>query len=244
MTILEIKGLNVDFNGFKAITNLDFSLDEGETRTIIGPNGAGKTTFTDLITGETKPTSGSIHFKGIKINGLNPSKTSKIGIGRKFQGPNIFNNLTVEENIEVAFQNATNVFKSLIFRKSDVLKKRIEDVLINIGLMHRKDTIAEILSHGEKQWLEMGMILVQEPELIILDEPTTGMTAEETYKTGELIKKIFKKQTVIVIEHDMNFVRQIAEKITVLHQGQVLAEGSIKEIESNEEVQRVYLRNE
>lgn len=241
--ILETRDLTVDFSGFKAITNLSLSVNKGEIRTILGPNGAGKTTFIDLITGETKPTNGNIHFKGQRIDGLSPFKISKLGMGRKFQGPNIFDNLTVIENIEVAFNEATSVFQSLFFRKTKKILDKTEEILINVGLKDRKDTKAEILSHGEKQWLEMGMILAQDPQLIILDEPTTGMTAEETFKTGELIQKLFKGRTVIVIEHDMTFVRQIAQKISVLHQGQLLAEGTLEEIESNRKVQEVYLRN-
>src|SRR5699024_6442603 len=171
------------------------------------------------------------------------SEISKLGIGRKFQGPNIFDNLTVEENIEVAIVEDTGVFQTLFSRKSKESEGKVTTILKDIGLYDRRNASAEILSHGEKQWLEMGMILAQDPELIILDEPTTGMTAEETYKTGELILSIFDDKTVIIIEHDMDFVRQIATNVTVLHQGRTLAEGTLQEIEENEDVQQVYLRS-
>jgi len=243
LPILETKSITVDFSGFKAISDLYFTLKAGETRTILGPNGAGKTTSIDLITGKIKPTKGSIDFKGRDLVNLSSSEISKLGIGRKFQGPNIFDNLTVEENIEVAIVEDTGVFQTLFSRKSKESEGKVTTILKDIGLYDRRNASAEILSHGEKQWLEMGMILAQDPELIILDEPTTGMTAEETYKTGELILSIFDDKTVIIIEHDMDFVRQIATNVTVLHQGRTLAEGTLQEIEENEDVQQVYLRS-
>lgn len=243
MLILETKLLTVDFNGFKAVSDLDFTLNKGDIRTILGPNGAGKTTFIDLITGKIKPTKGTIDFKGNDLTKLNSTAISKLGVGRKFQGPNVFENLTVKENIEVAITRNTSVLHSMFLSRHLKAEREIEHILNNVGLSSRKEVLAEILSHGEKQWLEMGMILAQDPELIILDEPTTGMTVEETYKTGELIQSIFNDRTVIVIEHDMNFVKQIAKEVTVLHQGKTLAEGSLNEIEENEKVQQVYLRS-
>ncbi|WP_400243756.1 urea ABC transporter ATP-binding protein UrtD [Niallia sp. JL1B1071] len=244
MYALETKGLSVDFNGFKALTDLDFTLEKGELRVILGPNGAGKTTFMDLVTGKTKPTKGEILFNGKKITRMSPSDISSMGIGRKFQGPNLFENLTVTENLEIAYKGSNGVFSSLLFRKKKEMKNQLEEILYQIGLYERRYDDAAVLSHGQKQWLEMGMLLAQDPELVILDEPTTGMTAEETFKTGELVQSIFKGRSVIVVEHDMAFVRQIAKKVTVLHQGQHLAEGSLAQVERNKKVQEVYLKEE
>ncbi|MEK5061461.1 urea ABC transporter ATP-binding protein UrtD [Paenibacillus sp. FSL H7-0326] len=240
--ILETNGLTVEFSGFSAISDLHFSLNRGELRVVLGPNGAGKTTLMDLITGKTKPKSGNIMFNGNDITGMEPFDISKLGVGRKFQGPNIFDNMTVIENIEVAFKGNHSVLKALFFKKNSEMKDRINYVLDKINLKIKYRDIAGNLSHGEKQWLEMGMLLVQDPELIILDEPTAGMTAEETYQTGELIQNLFKDRSVIVVEHDMAFVRQVAQYVTVLHQGRLLAEGTLEEIENNTKVQEVYLK--
>lgn len=244
MNILEVKDVTVEFNGFKALTDLDFSLKKGELRVVLGPNGAGKTTLMDIITGKTKPVKGTVLFNNKNITPLAPPEISRLGVGRKFQGPNIFNNLTVLENLEVALSGTHRVLTSLFIKKISEKQERIEDILQQIGLEDRKEALAGILSHGEKQWLEMGMLLAQDPELIILDEPTTGMTADETYKTGELIETIFKNRSIIVVEHDMQFVRQIAKNVTVLHQGQFLAEGTLHEIENNKKVQEVYLKED
>lgn len=240
--ILETSGLTVDFNGFRAISNLDFSLNRGELRVILGPNGAGKTTLMDLITGKTKPTSGKIIFDNKNITGMQPYEISKRGVGRKFQGPNVFDNMTVFENITVAFKGYHRVLKALFFKMNLEMEERIQQVLKQINLSSKQDHTAANLSHGEKQWLEMGMLLVQDPELIILDEPTAGMTADETFKTGELIQTLFQDRSVIVVEHDMAFVRQVARVVTVLHQGKFLAEGTLEEIEQNTRVQEVYLK--
>jgi urea transport system ATP-binding protein len=240
--LLETIDLSVEFEGFKALSDLNFSLEEGELRVIIGPNGAGKTTFLDLITGKTKPTKGKIILKGKEITGLNPSIIAALGVGRKFQGPNLFANLSVQENIEVGLKGGSRVSQSLFFRKTKEVDDKINEILALIGLYERKNEPAEVLSHGEKQWLEMGMLLAQDPQLIILDEPTTGMTAAETYKTGELVQSIFKGRSMIIIEHDMAFVRQVAQKVTVFHQGMVLAEGTWEDIERNQDVQAVYLK--
>ncbi len=210
----------------------------------MGPNGAGKTTLMDLITGKTKPTAGTIYFNGKKITGMEPYQISRLGVGRKFQGPNIFDNMTLFENLQVALQGYHSVFKALFFHKSKEITERIYAILEQINLKHKADQLVSNLSHGEKQWVEMGMILAQDPQLIILDEPTTGMTADETYKTGVLIESLFRDRSVIVIEHDMAFVRQIARKVTVLHQGRLLAEGTLEEIENNARVQEVYLKEE
>ncbi len=243
-TILETKELTVDFNGFKAMTDLDFSLKKGELRVILGPNGAGKTTFMDLITGKTKPTKGSVFFKGEDITGKHPHEIALLGVGRKFQGPNIFDNMTVLENIEVSVKGSNKIIQSLFHRKSKEDKEAIDNILTQIGLIDKKQYPANILSHGEKQWLEIGMLLALDPELIILDEPTTGMTADETYKTGEMVQQMLGDRTILVVEHDMEFVRQIAKTVTVLHQGRFLAEGSLNEIENNPRVQEVYLKEE
>jgi len=242
MLVLETKELTVEFSGFKAISNLNFSLNPGELRVILGPNGAGKTTLMDLITGKTKPTKGKVIFKGKDITSLNSAEISRLGLGRKFQGPNIFNNMTVTENIEIALKGASNLFSALFFKKTPKMQSTIDKILEEIGLKDRRHEMAAILSHGQKQWLELGMLLAQDPQLIILDEPTTGMTSEETYKTGEMIETIFKGRSVIVVEHDMAFVRQIAKVVTVLHQGQFLAQGTLQEIEANKQVQDVYLK--
>jgi urea transport system ATP-binding protein len=244
MNILETKGLSVEFSGFKALTDLDFSLEEGELRVILGPNGAGKTTLMDLITGKTKPTAGAIRFRGRNITGMDTHQIARLGIGRKFQGPHLFDNMTVEENLQVAFQGYHTLGKALFFRKTRAFRERMEEILEMINLKDKASHVAINLSHGEKQWLEMGMLLAQDPELIILDEPTTGMTAEETFKTGQLIETLFKGRSIIVIEHDMAFVRQVARKVTVLHQGRLLAEGMLAEIENDPKVQEVYLKED
>jgi urea transport system ATP-binding protein len=242
--ILKTVGLTVDFKGFLAISDLHFSLRRGELRVILGPNGAGKTTMMDLITGKTKPTAGKIVFNGQDITGMEPYQVSEKGVGRKFQGPNVFDNLTVLENIEVALKGRHSVMKALFYRKNSQDRERMSEILANINLSEKSEHVAANLSHGERQWLEMGMLLAQDPELIILDEPTTGMTMEETYKTGELIQSLFRNRSVIVVEHDMAFVRQVARKVTVLHQGKLLAEGSLDEIERNKTVQEVYLKED
>lgn len=242
--ILETIGLTVQFGGFKAISDLNFSLNQGELRVILGPNGAGKTTLMDLITGKTKPTSGRILYDNHEISGMEPYQTAKLGIGRKFQNPHVFDNMTVMENIEVAFRGFDRVFQALFYKKRSDIKDRIEHILSTIGLKSKADRMAVNLSHGERQWLEIGMLLAQDPKLIILDEPTAGMTAEETYKTGELIQTVFKDRSVIVVEHDMAFVRQISNIVTVLHQGKFLAEGPLAEIEQNAKVQEVYLKED
>lgn len=242
--LLDIKGLSVQFGGFKAITDLDFSLASGELRVILGPNGAGKTTMMDLITGKTKPTAGSIVYDGKQIGGLPPYEIAKLGIGRKFQNPNVFDQMTVRENIEVALKGYDGLLRSLLFRKSASVREQVQHILQTILLEEKQSHMAVNLSHGERQWLEIGMLLAQDPKLIILDEPTAGMTAEETYKTGELIGTAFRGRAVIVVEHDMAFVRQIAKGVTVLHQGRLLAEGTLEEIERNPKVQEVYLKED
>jgi urea transport system ATP-binding protein len=243
--ILEVKNLSVDFKGFQAIDGISMTIDEGELRVIIGPNGAGKSTLMDLITSKTIPKFGAVIFRGNDITGKQISDISaNHEIGRKFQGPNIFNEMTVYENIEIALKGHNTLVKSLFYRRTKEIREQIDSTLKLINLYEKRDMTATILSHGEKQWLEIGMVLVQNPKLIILDEPTTGMTADETYKTGELIKGMLDSHTVIVAEHDMDFVRQVAQTITVLHQGKVLAEGPLSEIEKDSKVVQVYLKDD
>lgn len=245
MSYLELEHLTVDFNGFIAVNDVNLSIREKETRVIIGPNGAGKTTLIDMITGKTAPTSGRILFKGEQISGRDPYLIArKFKVGRKFQGPNVFDYMSVYENIEVALSGFTSILGSFAYRRTPSISAEIGDILEKIKLAEKKDLMTVSLSHGERQWLEIGMVLAQKPEIITLDEPTAGMTAQETWKTGEMIQTLMKDKTVIVIEHDIDFVRQIAQTITVLHQGQVLAEGTYDEITNNPEVVRVYLKSE
>lgn len=245
MAYLELRNLTVEFNGFRAVNEVNLSVEKGELRVIIGPNGAGKTTIIDMITGKTKPTYGSVLLNGESIGGKDPYKISnKYKVGRKFQGPNVFDYMKVYENIEVALSGYNSLIKTLTFRKTQAVKNEIEDILRKINLYDERNVLPSFLSHGQRQWLEMGMILAQKPEVITLDEPTAGMSADETYKTGEMIKTIMKGKTLIVIEHDIDFVKQIAQTVTVLSQGEVLAEGSYEEITANPEVIKVYLKTD
>lgn len=245
MAYLELQNLTVEFGGFRAVNEVNLSIEKGELRVIIGPNGAGKTTLIDMITGKTKPTYGSILLDGKNIAGKESYQiSSKYRIGRKFQGPNVFDYMTVSENVEVALCGFTSLLKTFTFRKTSRIQDRIDDILNKINLYDQRDLLPIYLSHGQRQWLEIGMVLAQDPDIITLDEPTAGMTADETYKTGEMIKTIMKGKTVIAIEHDIDFVKQIAKKITVLSQGSVLAEGTYEEITSNPEVIRVYLKTD
>ncbi len=242
---LIVRGLSVNFNGFIAVDQVDLTVEPGETRVIIGPNGAGKTTLLDLITGKTKPTSGTIEFRGHQLVGKSTSEICrKYHVGRKFQGPNVFNNLTVGQNMQLAMMGRDSQMDHLFRRKSGEDMDRINECLNKVRLLEYKDIMAATLSHGQKQWLEIGMVILQEAQLVVLDEPTAGMTAEETFKTGEMINKNLKDKTLLVIEHDMDFVRQIAETVTVLHQGKILAEGSFEEVEQDPRVIQVYLKQD
>lgn len=243
MAYLELKNLTVEFSGFRAVNEVNMSIDKGELRVLIGPNGAGKTTIIDMITGKTRPTYGSILLNGENIAGREPYQiASKYKIGRKFQGPNVFDYMSVYENIEVALTGYSSLVHTFTYRRTAAVREEIEDILHQINLYDEREMRPTYLSHGQRQWLEMGMVLAQKPEIITLDEPTSGMTAAETYKTGEMIQTIMKGKTIIVIEHDIDFVKQIAQKITVLNQGSVLAEGSYDEITNNPEVVRIYLK--
>ena len=239
--ILEIKDLTVSFDGFKAINQLNFSMDEGELRVVIGPNGAGKTTFMDVITGKTKPTEGQVFFKGKNLRSYSEFEIARMGIGRKFQTPRVYQKLTPRENLELSCARPKNVFSSLFGRTSSAQRRTIGGLLETIGLATKADIPAELLSHGEKQRLEIGMLVAQSPDLLLVDEPVAGLTDEETEKVGDLLLALSKSHSIMVIEHDMEFVRQIARQVTVLHQGSVLCEGSMDEVQNDPRVIEVYL---
>ncbi|MGN0436373.1 MAG: urea ABC transporter ATP-binding protein UrtD [Wujia sp.] len=242
---LIVRGLSVNFNGFIAVDGVDLTVEPGETRVIIGPNGAGKTTLLDLITGKTKPTAGTVEFRGHHLVGKSTADICRrYHVGRKFQGPNVFGELTVEQNMRLSMMGNDSMTSYFFKRKCVEAQNKIDDCLRKVNLLEYKDMLASSLSHGQKQWLEIGMVILQDAQLVVLDEPTAGMTAEETYKTGEMILGNLKDKTVIVIEHDMDFVRQIAETVTVLHQGKVLAEGTFEEVEKDERVISVYLKQD
>lgn len=243
--ILQVTGLYVDFNKFQAVSNMNLTVKECELRVVIGPNGAGKTTLMDMITGKTKPTQGRIVFDGCDITGKSPSEIAlKYRIGRKFQGPNLFENMTAYQNVEVALYGYSSIMQTVFFKRTRQIEERVHAILRQVDLFEERKTMACFLSHGQRQWLEMGMVIAQDPRLIILDEPTAGMTAEETAKTGRMIQSFAADHTVIVVEHDMEFVKQISSIITVMHQGTLLAEGTYQEMEQNAEVARVYLKGE
>jgi len=241
--ILAAEDVSKTFDGFKAISNLNFYMDEGELRTVIGPNGAGKTTFLDLITGRTKPDTGTIRFGAESIDLIRKSEYEiyRLGIGRKFQTPTVYTDHTVFENILLSLEGSRGVFAALFSRVTPAQRDRIHEVLTTIGLSAKADAKAGALAHGQKQWLEIGMLLAQNARLLLVDEPAAGMTDEETARTGELLLSLAGKHSIIVIEHDMVFVRQIASKVTVLHQGSILCEGTVDEVQSNERVIEVYL---
>ncbi|HEX4265587.1 MAG TPA: urea ABC transporter ATP-binding protein UrtD [Verrucomicrobiae bacterium] len=240
--VLTLEDVNKAFEGFKAISNLTLYMDKGELRTIIGPNGAGKSTMLDLITGRTKPDKGKIEFgKNTDLTRLNEHQINRLGIGRKFQTPSVYIDHTVFENIWLSLKGSRAVWTTIFARLSSDERDRIHDVLNTVGLSAKADWKAGALSHGQKQWLEIGMLLAQDPKLLLVDEPAAGMTDEETHKTGELLLSLEGKHSIVVIEHDMTFVRQIARKVTVLHQGTVLCEGTVDEVQNDERVIEVYL---
>ncbi|HYG89440.1 MAG TPA: urea ABC transporter ATP-binding protein UrtD [Azospirillum sp.] len=239
--LLSVEGLTVSFDGFKAVDDLSFYVDENEIRVIIGPNGAGKTTVLDLICGRTKATGGSIQFRGKELTTLREHQIVHAGIGRKFQNPSIYDDLTVFENLEISFPRGRSVFGALAFKRDAEVRERVAEVAETIFLADQLDTRAEHLSHGQKQWLEIGMLLIQDPELLMLDEPVAGMSVNERKKTAELLNRITQGRSVIVIEHDMKFVEDIAHKVTVLHQGKILSEGSMERVKSDPKVVEVYL---
>jgi urea transport system ATP-binding protein len=239
--LLSVEGLVVSFDGFRAVDDLSLYLDRNEIRVIIGPNGAGKTTVLDLICGRTKATAGSIRFKGLELTKMKEHSIVRAGVGRKFQTPSIYEDLTVFENLEISFPRGRGVFGALAFRRDADVRDRVEEIAHNIFLADHLDDLAEELSHGQKQWLEIGMLLIQDPALMMLDEPVAGMSVSERKKTAELLHRVIQHRSVLVIEHDMAFVGDIAHKVTVLHQGRVISEGSIDHVKSDPKVQEVYL---
>jgi len=239
--LLALEGVGVSFDGFKAVNDLNLYIDYGELRVIIGPNGAGKTTVLDLICGRTRVSEGSIKFKNQEITGCKEQEIVRRGIGRKFQTPTIYEHLTVFENLELSFPRGRNVSGALFWKRTDEVIERVREIAGLIFLREQLDWPAETLSHGQKQWLEIGMLLIQDPELLMLDEPVAGMSVSERTKTADLLKQIIKNRSVIVIEHDMQFVESIAHRVTVMHQGKVLAEGDMQAVQSNPKVKEVYL---
>ena len=239
--LLAVEGLTVSFDGFKAVDDLSFYVDPDEIRVIIGPNGAGKTTALDLICGRTKASSGSIRFRGQELTKMKEHQIVHAGVGRKFQNPSIYDDLTVFENLEISFPRGRTVFGALAFKRDAEVCDRVEEIAEMIFLADHLDDRAEFLSHGQKQWLEIGMLLIQDPELLMLDEPVAGMSVSERVKTAELLNRIIKGRSVIVIEHDMKFAEDIATRVTVLHQGKVISEGDMAHVKADPKVVEVYL---
>jgi urea transport system ATP-binding protein len=240
--ILYLEQVTVSFDGFKALDSLTLYVDPGELRCIIGPNGAGKTTMMDVITGKTRPDHGSVWFgRNIDLLRLSEPEIAQAGIGRKFQKPTVFEHLTVFENLELALAGPKSFWNALAARLTSAQRGRVDEVLETIGLTDQRTVLARILSHGQKQWLEIGMLLMQEPELLLVDEPVAGMTPQETERTAELLLSLAGKHSVVVVEHDMDFVRSIAGRVTVLHEGRVLAEGSMDRVQNDPKVIEVYL---
>ncbi len=241
--LLEVSGVSVTFDGFRAINNLSFQIGAAELRAVIGPNGAGKTTFMDIVTGKTRPDEGRVLWgeKSVSLLGLNEAQIAREGVGRKFQRPTVFEDQTVADNLMVALKKDRAPIAVLLFKPSKADHQRVEELAAEIGLSDQLQTQAGILSHGQKQWLEIGMLLAQEPRLLLVDEPAAGMTGPERDHTTELLKEAAKTRAVVVVEHDMDFVRKLDCKVTVLHEGSVLAEGSLDHVTSNQEVIDVYL---
>ena len=240
--ILTLEGVTKSFDGFKAINDLNFYMDTGELRVVIGPNGAGKSTMLDLITGRTQPDVGKVEFgKDTDLTALNEYEINRLGIGRKFQTPSVYVDSTVFENLWLSLEGSRSLWSCLFSRITPTQRDRIHEVMKTIGLVDKANDKAGFLSHGQKQWLEIGMLLAQNPKLLLVDEPAAGMTDEETHKTGELLMSLEGKHSIVVIEHDMTFVRQIARKVTVLHQGHVLCEGTVDQVQNDERVVEVYL---
>ncbi len=243
-TILYLDGVTVSFDGFKALNDLSFYVKTGKMRAIIGPNGAGKTTMMDVITGKTRPDLGRVVYRNnIDLTRLDEAEVANLGIGRKFQKPTVFETLSVFDNLELALAGQRGVFESLWFKLKGKQRDRIEEVLQTIALTEHYQKMAGDLSHGQKQWLEIGMLLMQEPELLLVDEPVAGMTDAETEQTAILLKRIAEKEqrSVVVVEHDMDFVRALDCRVTVMHEGSVLAEGSLDKVQNDERVIEVYL---
>ena len=239
--VLSVEGLTVSFDGFKAVNDLSFYVEEGEIRVIIGPNGAGKTTVLDLICGKTRATSGSIKFKGHELTKMGEHKIVHSGVGRKFQNPSVYEDLTVFENLEISYPKGRTVFGAFLFQRDDAVTEKVHEIAATVFLDDKLNEKAGLLSHGQKQWLEIGMLLIQDPELLMLDEPVAGMSVSERKQTAALLNDITKGRSVLVIEHDMNFVEDIAHRVTVMHQGKVLSEGSMERVKNDPNVVEVYL---
>jgi urea transport system ATP-binding protein len=241
--LLYLDGISVSFDGFKALNELSLIVEPGEMRAIIGPNGAGKTTMMDVITGKTRPDTGDVYFEAgtIDLSKLDETQIAMLGIGRKFQKPTVFEMHTVEDNLQLALKNDRSVRATLLWEDSVPQQARIDELLDTTCLKQVRSRVAGGLSHGQKQWLEIGMLLAQEPKLLLVDEPVAGMTDVETMQTAELLKEINKTKTVVVVEHDMAFVRELGVRVTCLHEGSVLAEGTIDQVSTNDRVVEVYL---
>ena len=241
--LLYLDGVTVSFDGFKALNDLSLVVDRGELRTIIGPNGAGKTTMMDVVTGKTRPDAGEVAFDGGShdLTALDETQIAELGIGRKFQKPTVFEMHTVEDNVRLALKSDRGPRATLLWKDSSEERDRIDAIIRTIRMAPLRTVSAGRLSHGQKQWLEIGMLLAQDPKLMLVDEPAAGMTDAETQQTAELLREINQHHTVVVVEHDMAFVRDLGVKVTVLHEGSVLAEGSIDQVSSNERVIEVYL---
>ena len=241
-SILYLDDVNVSFDGFKALNALSLTIEPGEMRAVIGPNGAGKTTMMDVITGKTRPQTGDVLFAETRdLTRLDEAAISQLGIGRKFQKPSVFEKLTVEENLSLALAGNRGVTQALFWRMSNAEKIRLGELLDIIRLGAQREMLAARLSHGQKQWLEIGMLLAQEPRLLLVDEPVAGMTDAETETTASLLKSIAGERSIVVVEHDMSFVRELGVKVTVLHEGSVLAEGSLEHVSADDRVIEVYL---
>jgi urea transport system ATP-binding protein len=237
--VLEVRGLSVDFDGFQALTDVDFSVSKGEIRFVIGPNGAGKTTLIDCITGLTRPTAGSVRFNGTELIGMREHRRVRLGVGRSFQTPTVFESLTVVENLDLAESFRRRL--PTLFRQRHGTSDAVDATLDAVGLTDLADRPAGVLSHGQKQWLEIGMLLVQKPSLLLLDELVAGMSPSERMATGELLQQLAHDHTLVVIEHDMAFLRRFATAVTVLHEGRVLSEGSVEQVQADPQVREVYL---
>ncbi len=241
--LLEVSGVTVSFDGFRAINNLSFQIGDAELRAVIGPNGAGKTTFMDIVTGKTRPDEGRILWgeQNMSLIGMSESQIAQAGIGRKFQKPTVFEEQTVQENLMMALRKDRNPLAVLLFRPSQADLDRVTELARQIGLEDALFQTSGILSHGQKQWLEIGMLLAQEPRLLLVDEPAAGMTPAEREKTTDILTEAARTRAVVVVEHDMEFVRRLNCKVTVLHEGSVLAEGSLDHVTKNQDVIDVYL---
>jgi urea transport system ATP-binding protein len=241
-TVLYLDGITVSFDGFRALNKLSLAIEPGEMRAIIGPNGAGKTTMMDVITGKTRADDGEVYFDGSHdLSKLDETEIATLGIGRKFQKPTVFESHTVEDNLRLALKDDRRSRATLFWRDSAEERERLDRILETIRLGMVRDRLAGSLAHGQKQWLEIGMLLAQEPKLLLVDEPVAGMTDAETMQTAELLREINRERSVVVVEHDMAFVRELAVKVTCLHEGSVIAEGTIDQVSENERVIEVYL---